>query len=246
MSNAISIIVSVWFWVSLFLLSALIFPFGILIFLLTVAFDRKRTILHYYTCTWAYIVVSVNPFWKIRIEGRKKIVAHIPYIMVANHASGADILVLYRLFRPFKWVAKRSLFFMPFMGWNMWLNGYIPIVRSKGKSKLQMMDKAVVAVKSGNSVMIFPEGTRSPDGKIQTFKTGSFRLAVETQTAILPIAVKGTFSAIRKGGLMIHKNHQIKAIVMEPIPFDTFRNMEIKDIATMVHNLIRDRLASDV
>jgi len=120
-------------------------------------------------------------------------------VMVSNHQSGLDILVLFKLHRPFKWVAKKNLFTVPFIGWNMALNGYISIERGRGRSKLQMMDKAADSIYAGNSVLIFPEGTRSADGKLQTYKTGAFRLALETHSPILPIVIKGTHHTVRKG-----------------------------------------------
>jgi 1-acyl-sn-glycerol-3-phosphate acyltransferase len=174
----------------------------------------------------------------VNVEGKRKIDPAKSYVMVSNHQSGADILVLFRLYSHFKWVAKKGLFMIPFLGWNMRLNSYIPIERSKGRSKLQMMDKAVRAVREGNSVMIFPEGTRSRDGRLQPFKTGAFRLALETQSPILPIAISGTFHAIKKGGLIIHKNHGIRANVLDPLPYDNFRDMEPNEIARKVHDLI--------
>ena len=101
------------------------------------------------------------------------------------------------------------------------------------------MDKAIEAIKQGNSLMLFPEGTRSRDGNLQPFKTGAFRLAQKTQVPILPIAIKGTFHAIRKGSLIINKNDHLKAVVLEPVPYDKFKAMQLKEIAVMVHDLIQ-------
>ena len=161
------------------------------------------------------------------------------YIIVSNHQSGADILILFRLYRHYKWVAKQSLFYYPFIGWNMWLNGYISIVRTRGRSKLMMMDKAAIAVNAGNSVMIFPEGTRTRDGNLQPFKTGAFRLALDTKSPILPVAIIGTYNAIKKDSLLIHKNYNIRLVVLDPIPYSTIAHMDPKEIALKVHDLIQ-------
>ena len=178
----IDYVISYYFWVTLFLISAILFPFAFLIWFLTVLFDKRRFILHKITCFWADLVLGINPYWKTSIEGKKKFDPRTTYVIVSNHQSGADILVLFRLYRHYKWVAKQSLFYYPFIGWNMWMNGYISIVRTRGRSKLMMMDKAVNAVRSGNSVILFPEGTRTHDGNIQPFKTGAFRLALDTKS----------------------------------------------------------------
>jgi 1-acyl-sn-glycerol-3-phosphate acyltransferase len=211
----------------------------------TVLFDKRRFILHKFTCLWADIVLTLNPYWKVGVEGRNKIDKKTVYIMVSNHQSGADILVLFKLYNHYKWVAKQSLYFFPFIGWNMWLNGYIPIVRTRGRSKLLMMDKAADAVNNGNSVMIFPEGTRSLDGNLQQFKTGAFRLALETRSPVLPIAIKGTFHAIRKSSLLIHKNYGIKVVVLDPIGYDEIKAMDPKEIGTRIHDLILAELSRE-
>jgi 1-acyl-sn-glycerol-3-phosphate acyltransferase len=238
----IDYLVSCYFWFSLFFISGILFPFSFLTWLFTVLFDKRRYILHKFTCTWSDIVLSINPYWKVRVEGKDKIKPHKVYVMVSNHQSGADILVLFKLHRHYKWVAKQSLFYTPFIGWNMWLNGYISIVRTRGRSKLMMMDKAAKAVRDGNSVMLFPEGTRTRDGKIQPFKTGAFRLALDTRSDILPIAIKGTFEAINKDSLLIHKNYGIRVVILDPIPYESIARSESKDIATRVHDLIRTEL----
>ncbi len=231
----LQVLVSCYFWFSLFFISAVLFPVSIFLWVTTVLFDRRRFILHQFTCRWSDIILGINPYWKVKVEGREKIDKKEVYIMVSNHQSGADILVLFKLHRHFKWVAKRELFNIPFIGWNMWLNGYIPIQRSRGRSKLQMMDLAADSIREGNSMILFPEGTRSPDGKLQPYKTGAFRLALKTRTPILPVVLKETHRAIKKGGLLIHKNDRIRLIVLDPIPYTTFQDLDAKEIATLVH-----------
>jgi 1-acyl-sn-glycerol-3-phosphate acyltransferase len=238
----IYILASCYFWFTLFFISAILFMISLLLFIFTAAFDRRRVILHRYSCIWSDIVLRSNPLWRVKVVGKRKIDPKTAYVMVSNHQSGADILVLFKLHTHFKWVAKKGLYKIPFLGWNMSLNGYISIERSKGRSKLMMMDRAATAVREGNSVMIFPEGTRSPDGQLQTFKTGAFRLALETGAPVLPIAISGTFHAIKKGGFTIHRNHDIRATVLDPIPYETIRELEPADLARKVHDTILSEL----
>ena len=234
----LSIVISTYFWAGLFLISAILFPISVLIWLFTFLFDKNLFLLHNFTSLWSSIILAVNPYWRTKITGKEKVRRGETYVMVSNHQSGADILVLFKLFLPFIWVAKKELFYVPFIGWNMSLNRYISLERSRSKSKRMMMDKAVAVIRKGNSVMIFPEGTRTKDGNLQPFKSGAFRLALETGSPLLPIAIKGTFYAIKKGGFIIHKNHDLEAVLLDPIPFETIRDMEPREIALKVHDLI--------
>jgi 1-acyl-sn-glycerol-3-phosphate acyltransferase len=236
------VLASCYFWPSMFLVSALLFPVSVFLWLTTVLFDRRRYILHQWTCYWSEIILGINPYWKVKVEGREKIDPAKVYVMVSNHQSGLDIMVLFKLHCHYKWVAKKGLFRIPFIGWNMGLNGYISIERSLGKSKLQMMDKAADSIREGNSVMLFPEGTRSPDGNLQPYKTGAFRLAKETGTDILPVAISGTCHAIRKGGLRIHRNDRMSLSVLDPIPYESFHHLDSKELAHLVHQKTLEEL----
>ncbi|MCX6252038.1 MAG: lysophospholipid acyltransferase family protein [Bacteroidetes bacterium] len=236
--NFSAFIVSVYFWFSLFFISALLFPINLLTWLFTFPFDKRLIVLHRFTCLWSKTILFINPYWRTKISGKERLDPKRTYIIVSNHQSGADILVLFNLFIHFKWVAKNSLFSIPFLGWNMTLNRYIAITRSRGRSRLMMMDKAAAAIREGNSVMIFPEGTRSRDGNLQPFKTGAFKLAIATKCDILPVAIKGTFHAIKKGGFMIHKNHDIHAVILDPVHCETYEGLRPEALAGKVHDLI--------
>ncbi len=242
MNPALRIFASLYFWFELFFISGILFPLSFVLFFLTAPFDRRLFIMHKYTCAWSFIVLKINPLWRIKVTGRKKIDPKETYVMVSNHQSGADIIVLFLLWAHFKWVAKKSLFYYPFIGWNMWLNRYISIERGKGSSMRRMMTDAARTLKSRSSVMIFPEGTRSKDGNLQPFKNGAFHLALENHRPILPIAISGTSRAIRKNGFLINRNHDIKAMVLDPIPYETIKGMGSKEVAEMTHQMIADAL----
>jgi 1-acyl-sn-glycerol-3-phosphate acyltransferase len=236
------IILSIYFWISIFLFPAIFFPFLLLIWVFTFPFDKRLAILHRCTCLLSDVTLKTNLYWKVTIRGKEKTNPKGVYIIVSNHQSGADIIVLFKTHLIFKWVAKRSLFYLPFMGWIMVLNRYIPINRKRGRSMFRMMDAAVEAVKKGNSLMVFPEGTRTTDGNLKEFKSGAFRLAKETGTGILPIAIEGTFHAIRKGSLIINKNHELRATILDPVPYEKFRNLSPNETGVMIHDLIQAEL----
>ena len=235
---------SVYFWIELFGISAILTPVGVLIFIFTSPFDKRQLIQHKFTCLWAFIVLFVNPMWRIKITGREKIDPKQTYVMVSNHQSGADILVLFLLWVHFKWIAKKSLFSYPFIGWNMSLNRYISLERNSSTSMKKMLKSASDAIRAGNSVMIFPEGTRSKDGKLQSFKTGAFHLALENRVSIVPIAITGTSKAIRKGGFLINRNFDIRADVLDPVPYQEFESLSLKDTAVLLHGKISSKLDS--
>ncbi|MFN8641239.1 MAG: lysophospholipid acyltransferase family protein [Candidatus Binatia bacterium] len=177
------------FWVFLTVSSILLFPVALLIWAVTALVDRRLVLLHRFTCFWASLYTWLNPVWRVHVEGREKIDPAAAYVMVANHQSLLDILVLFRLFTHFKWVSKVENFKVPCIGWNMRLNRYIPLRRGDKESIEQMMSACEVALREGSSIMMFPEGTRSVDGRLKAFKHGAFTLAKRVGAPILPIVV---------------------------------------------------------
>jgi 1-acyl-sn-glycerol-3-phosphate acyltransferase len=138
-------------------------------------------------------------------------------VLVANHASLIDILVLFALFRPFKWVSKEEIFRVPVIGWNMRLNGYVPVVRGSGASVRRMMELCNRLLASGSPLMIFPEGRRTSDGSLQPFKAGAFDLAVRHGVPVFPIAVHGTRRALPRNGLILRDHIRARVEVLPPL-----------------------------
>lgn len=190
---------------------------ALLVFVLTFPFDPRRMALHAYSCAWATLYLVANPLWSVRVEGRERLPWRGAAVLVANHLSILDILVLYALFRPFKWVAKAELFRIPIVGWNMALNDYVPIRRGDPESVRRMMDRCRRHLARGTPVLLFPEGTRSPDGRLKAFKDGAFRLAHESGCPVIPLAVTGTAEAIPKHGLVIRRRMKATVRVLAPI-----------------------------
>lgn len=194
-----------------------LFAVALAIFLVTLPFDRRRVALHLYSCVWASLYLRMNPLWRLRTEGRERLPWRGPAVLVANHLSLLDILVLYALFRPFKWVAKGELFRVPFIGWNMALNDYVRIWRGDRESARRMMAQCRRHLARGAPVLLFPEGTRSRDGRLQPFKDGAFRLALEAGCPVVPIAVAGTFDSLPKSGVVLRRPMRARVQVLEPI-----------------------------
>lgn len=204
-------------WVFVACTMPLFFAIAFLIFLLTFPFDRRRVLLHLYSCLWASVYVWVNPLWKTRVLHREKLPWRGPAVLVANHSSMIDILVLYMLFRPFKWVSKSSNFKIPFAGWNMLINGYVSLTRGAADSIRSMMARCQELLSIGAPVLLFPEGTRTLTGALQPFKEGAFRIAVNSGAPVIPIAVSGTFETLPKHGLILRNRMSAVVEVLDPI-----------------------------
>jgi 1-acyl-sn-glycerol-3-phosphate acyltransferase len=223
---------SIFIWSYICLACPPFFVGAVIVFLSTVLFDRRRVVLHLYSCFWAATYVYMSPLWHLRVEGRDRLPWRAPAVLVANHASLIDILVLFALYRPYKWVSKKENFKVPFIGWNMSLNDYVPLVRGDRGSVEAMMDRCKELLRASCPVLIFPEGTRSKTGELQPFKDGAFRLAFETRVPVIPIAVHGTGAALPKHGFILRQRMDARVEVLEAIDPTRFDSMEALREAT--------------
>ncbi len=230
------------FWLFIVVSSIVLFPIAVVIWLSTVAFDRRLVVLHQFTCWWASLYSWLNPVWPVRIEGRERIDRRTAYVMVANHQSLLDILVLFRLFVHYKWVSKIENFRVPCIGWNMSLNRYIKLRRGDRDSVAQMMAACERTLGEGSSIMMFPEGTRSRDGRLQAFKPGAFTLALRSRKPILPIVVQGTAAALPKRGFVLRGHHAITIRVLDAIPYRTFADWSVDRLSDYVRDVISQEL----
>ena len=190
---------------------------AVVIWALTRPFDPDGRVLHLYSCFWARHYLYVNPLWSLRVQGRE----HLPWrgsaVLVANHESLGDILVVFGLYRPFKWVSKAENFKLPFLGWNMRLNRYVPLVRGDRESVLRMLAQCEMWLERGVPVLMFPEGTRSPDGQVKAFKDGAFALAKKRGCPIIPVVLTGTARTLPKHGLVMQAAARCHLQVLPPV-----------------------------
>jgi len=231
-------------WALIVLTVPLLFVGALAVWLVTAPFDRRLWILHRYSCAWASFYTYGFPYWRVRVRGRARLRDDVSAVIVSNHQSLLDILVLFRLYRHFKWVSKAAIFKVPFIGWNMSLNRYIRIRRGDRADAARMMTACGDALESGSSIMIFPEGTRSLDGELREFRHGAFTLALRHHVPIVPIVLDGTLDALPKHGVVLRHAADIVIQVLEPIAVDGFRDVEtLRDHvrAVMADALVRLR-----
>jgi 1-acyl-sn-glycerol-3-phosphate acyltransferase len=233
------------FWAFLVVTSALLFPFAVGIWALTAPFDPRKRVLHQFTCFWASLYSWFNPAWRVHVEGREKVRPGVAYVMVANHQSLLDILVLFRLFVHFKWVSKIENFRIPFIGWNMTLNRYVKLRRGDRQSIGEMMSTCAALLDEGSSIMMFPEGTRSADGKLRAFKHGAFTLAQGNGCPILPIVVEGTANALPKRGFVLRGRHAISIRVLDEIPHEKLTGRPVEAVTAEVWDVFARELGPD-
>lgn len=208
---------SVLFWAFIVVTCPVFFAGALLVWLVTLPFDRRRVALHLYSSAWASFYVYLCPLWRLRVEHRDRLPWRGPAVLVANHASLIDILVLFALFRPFKYVSKQEIFKVPVIGWNMRLNKYVPLVRGSGTSVRRMMELCDAHLDAGSPLMIFPEGTRTPDGSLKAFKNGAFDLAVRHGVPVYPIVVHGTRRALPRQGFVLREHVRARVEVLPPL-----------------------------
>jgi len=176
-------------------------------------------IIHRYARAWGWLIIKSCGV-RASLSGEDQIVPGGPYIFMANHQGAFDIFVLLAcLTVDFKWIAREEIFKIPIIGWAMRAAGYISIDRRGRKKAVRSIERAVARIQEGTSVLVFPEGTRSPDGKIHAFKKGGFTLAVKAGVPIVPISIRGSREVLPRGSLKVTPG-EIEVIVGQPIRTD--------------------------
>lgn len=165
--------------------------------------ERFEDHMHRVACLWGRGILFFTPGWNVEIHGLENLkAAQLPCVIVANHLSMTDIWAIGCMRLQFRWFAKAELFKIPMVGWGMRNAGYIPVDRNDPASRKKSFDRSLQVMRSGISMLFFPEGTRSEDGVMREFKIGAFKLAHETQVNILPIIVKNTDKLLPKHSLL--------------------------------------------
>jgi 1-acyl-sn-glycerol-3-phosphate acyltransferase len=167
-------------------------------------FTRTGNVVHIIARIWGRAILFVSRI-RVTVKGLENINPSQSYVYMANHQSNFDIPVLLaHLPVQFRWLAKAELFRIPIFGRAMRGAGYIEIDRFNQKSAFESLNQAAGKLKNGVSIMMFPEGTRSRDGKIRPFKKGGFVMAIGSGEPIVPVVIKGTWPIMAKSSLKIN------------------------------------------
>jgi 1-acyl-sn-glycerol-3-phosphate acyltransferase len=155
---------------------------------------------------------------RIEADGLDDLDTKQPYVLMSNHQSVFDIAAIVTTWpEDFRFVAKRELTWIPFFGWALAAGGHVIIDRGRRERAVASLARAANRVRSGTNVIIFPEGTRSPSGRLTEFKSGGFHLAIQAGVPILPITVSGSRRITPKRSLRIESG-RIRIHYGTPIP----------------------------
>lgn len=202
--------------------------FAFILIVLVWPFDRKGRLMHYLCVLWARAIILLSGV-KLDVRGLENVPRDQSVLFLSNHQGAFDIPALQSVLPvQFRWVAKKSLFKVPFVGWSMRLAGYISIDRENPVEAMKSMDEAAEKMSKGTSVVIFPEGTRSESGELLPFKRGAFMLARKSGRPIVPVAIKGTNRIMRKGSCSISPA-RVTISIGSPIPVGSSDEKELRN-----------------
>jgi len=190
---------------------------------------------------WAGSICRVSGV-EVAVSGTEQLDPEKPYIFAANHQSQFDILVLQGFLGVnFRWLAKKELFAVPIWGAAMRGAGYIPIDRSHGRKAIKSLDEAAKKIGAGTSVIIFPEGTRSRDGKLHDFKAGAMVLAIKSGVPIVPVAIIGTYAILPKGKLLMNPG-KVRIHLGQPIETKIYSTRDKHQLAKVLQDDVAELL----
>jgi len=200
-------------------------------------FDRRGNFSHNIARLWCRLICTLNGI-NVEIQGLENVLQDRAQLFVANHQSFFDIFTL-QGYLPvqIRWMAKSILFYIPFVGWSMKMAGYISIDRKDRKKSYQSFLNTIEKLKSGFSVVIFPEGTRSIDERVGPFLKGGHLLAIRSKAPMVPVTIIGSGRIIKKGSGIIHPG-PVRIIISPPIDPRTYFSEEEGSILTNIRDII--------
>jgi 1-acyl-sn-glycerol-3-phosphate acyltransferase len=208
-------------------------------------FDTDGRLVHFYCAVpWAKVILYVCGV-KVHVKGLENVEGRVPRVYLANHQSAFDIFALLA-FLPihFKFVVKQELMKIPLFGLTMRKAGYIGIHRDDPRKAVKSMHDAAERIKSGASVVIFPEGTRSTGGEIQDFKPGAFHLTLMSGCDIVPVTVNGSYRIMPKKSFKINKGTFVMRIG-NPIPVKGYSRKDLVKLMALVRDTMIRQMGSD-
>lgn len=206
-------------------------------------FDRGGRLQHWCARTWCRMI-AVTGGARIRVRGLENLPRDQACVVIANHQSYLDIPAIWGYIPlQFRILAKRILFYIPFMGWFLWRAGHIPVDRENARAALANVKRAVDKLKEGFSIVVFPEGTRSEDGTLQEFKSGGFKIALKAGAPIVPVTIIGTSRVLKKDSLVFHPG-EVEVIIDPPLATTDYTSRTLPELIARTRSHMQARLAA--
>jgi 1-acyl-sn-glycerol-3-phosphate acyltransferase len=207
-------------------------------------FDRHGRFAHWCARTWSRLILSTTGV-RVQVTGLERLQPGRTYVFVANHQSIYDIPILFWSL-PFELriIAKESLGAIPFLGWHLQRTGHMLVDRRR-PDRTKIFGWASRLTSSGLSLIVFPEGTRSRDGRVARFKGGSFLLALQAGLPVVPLSVVGSRHVMLKGRLATYPG-EVRLVVHDPIATDGMAGVDPKEFGERVRRVIAPDAESDL
>jgi len=218
----------------------------VIIMLLGIIFDSvvwpgNRTMYRKSEYFWAWTLMKLGGV-KLEIKGRENLPKNEAVVYMANHQSDLDWPVIFMAVPgQYLFLAKKELFDVPIFGTYMRIQKYIPIERDKILKSFKTYDDVVSLIRSGNSVVIYPEGTRSYNKELQRFKSFSFAFLKDARVRVVPVAINGSINIQKKGSKLISPG-KVKVTILPPISFDDIYDLDVKEFCSRASSRVRQVL----
>jgi 1-acyl-sn-glycerol-3-phosphate acyltransferase len=201
--------------------------------------DHNERLLHWFSRTWSWLIMKTI-FSPVKVTGLDKIDTSIAHVYALNHASALDIPVVYvHLPFFFRIVFKKELLSYPLVGWQLKRSGQVCIDQQKPTNSIAAIRSAVKSLQAGISLVIFPEGGRTPDGEIKPFQPGAFFLALKAQVDIVPVALVGTYELLPMNTYHI-KCRPLEMRVGEPISTKGLTMRDLEAVTSQVRSALEN------
>jgi 1-acyl-sn-glycerol-3-phosphate acyltransferase len=206
-------------------------------------FDRRGRVAHRCARLWSWLILKTTGV-RVTVEGLERVRAGTTYVFVSNHQSIYDTPVIFASL-PFQLriIAKESLARFPVLGWHLRRGGHLFVDRRK-PDRPGILKRWRSLVADGLSLIIYAEGTRSPDGRVARFKAASFLLAIEAGLPVVPVAVIGTRQVMPKGRLQTEPAN-VRLVVHDPIPAPALEHPSVADARALAER-VREVVAATV
>jgi len=190
---------------------------------------------------WAWTLMKIGGI-KLEITGRENLPENETVVYMPNHQRDLDWPIIFRVVPgQYLFLAKQELFDTPVFGAYMKLQEYIPIERSNFRKSFKTYQTIITLIKSGTSIVIFPEGTRSFNDNLGKFKPSSFSILQETRVRVVPIAIDGSTNIQPKGSKLINPG-KVRITILPPVSFDDLYDLENKEFSAIASNRVREVL----